>query len=154
MDRLSNHRTQPLPVDHSIANHIEKIDGAKIAGLIGKEGLLTTWIGTLNLSYLRGRIVLINPVDEDNSRIPILPGIINDLFKNLSGIERSNNLFRPGIPKEILSVLFYGLHKLIGRGHRDIEIVELVVSFFALDEIENIGVVHTEDAHIRAPSSP
>ena len=65
-----------------------------------------------------------------------------------------NRLSTPRIPERIFSVSLHRFHKLIGGGHGDIEIVEVAISLFTLDELENVRVIHPKDAHICSPASP
>ena len=57
-----------------------------------------------------------------------------------------------GFRRAYVLSFFHRLHEFIGGSHRDIEIVEVVVTLFALDEMKNVRVVDPEDAHIGSPS--
>ena len=117
MNRSFSGRTQSFPINGSVPDHIRKVDGTKITGFIREEGLFPARIGALDLSHLRGGVILIDTIDEDNSRISVLPGIIDYLLINFTGVERTNNLMGPWIPKSILFISFYGLHEFIGGSH-------------------------------------
>src|SRR4030043_1073809 len=152
MDCLCSDRGQPFPIDGSAADHLGKVYGTQVTGFIGEERLFSAGVGALDLPDLRSGIVLIDPIDEDDSRIPVFPGIIDDLLKDLTGIDGVNDLFRPWITKSILFIFFHGLHEFIRGRYRYIEIVKVMIPLFASDEIENVRMIHAEDSHIRSPS--
>ena len=68
---------------------------------------------------------------------------MDHLLKNLTGIERTNDLSRPWIPENKRPTFFHGLHEFIRGRHRDIEIVEVMITLFTLDEMKNVRVVYT-----------
>src|SRR4030042_3205388 len=154
MDRLFRDGTELFPVDAPVLGHVGEIDGTKITGLIGEERLLPARIGAFNGPYPGCGVVLIDPVDEDDSWISVPPGIIDHLLEDLARIEKMNRLSTPRIPEWIFSVSLHRFHKLIGGGHGDIELVEVAIFLFTLDELENVRVIHPKDAHICSPASP
>src|SRR5690242_20380726 len=51
-------------------------------------------------------------------------------------------------------VILHRLHEIIGDTDRDVEIRNIALVSLAADELEDIGMVHTKHAHIRAASAP
>ena len=52
--------------------------------------------------------------------------------------------------KLILLAFFNGLHELVGYSNRNIEVIYLVIVFFTVNKLENIGVVNPKHTHVCA----
>ena len=100
---------------------------------------------------LRGRIVPVEPVEEENPGFPVLPRLPDNPVENVSGGEHSRDLPVPGIDQGVAFVVLHGPHEGFRDSHGEIEIVQLALVRFALDESEDIRVVHPQDSHVRAP---
>jgi hypothetical protein len=43
-----------------------------------------------------------------------------------------------------------GIHEFIGHAHRNIEIADIAFDLLAVDEVENIRMIHAQDCHVGA----
>ena len=140
-----------------MAGQIEagKIDGAQIAGLKGQQGLLAAGVGGFDLALVRSGIVTVDAVQEDDARIAGLPGFFDQQVKDVAGAQAVHHLAGVGRAQIVVLVLFHGLHEGFGQAHGKIEVVEFALFFLGSDKIENVRMVHAQDAHVgAAPGAP
>src|SRR5215212_11855006 len=74
---------------------------------------------------------------------------LDDLPEQVSGANGLHDRAVAGVLELEVGVTLDGLHELVGYGHGDVEVVDLVVVLLAGDELLDIRVVHPEDAHVR-----
>ena len=78
---------QPLPVDAAILDHEGQVDRAQVAALVRQEWLLSARIGRLDLPRFGRRVVAVEPVEEDDAGLPVLPGQVDDKVEHLAGVQ-------------------------------------------------------------------
>jgi len=100
------------------------------------------------LAWLR-----VDPVDEDQARIPCLPGRLHDALEDLPRPLPAGGLLGVRVHQVVLAVAGQGLHEGVHRGHGDVEVADPAVQL-ALDEFQDVGVIHLEDAHVGAAARP
>ena len=101
---------------------------------------------------MRRRIITVQPVQKDDTRFPVLPGLGNDPVKNFSRIERSSHLSVSGVDQFVVLIIFHGLHKNFRQSDGYVEIVQLFLIGLAHDEVHDIRVVDPQDPHISTPA--
>ncbi len=95
-------------------------------------------------------------IDENDTGLAGAPSVFHNPVEDIACIQMHLaavyfvGLTRPGIYERIRTAFFNGLHEIIGNRYRDIEIGELSCVAFAGDELQNVRVVHSKDAHIGA----
>ena len=129
-----------------------QVDRAEVTGFIGQKGLLPTGIRAFDGAELWGRIVSVDAIKEDNPGISALPCLFNQQIENIAGTQAAAFLPSDRIDKSVILIFFNSLHEGFRDSHRKIEVVELPIFFFGTDEVQNIRMVHTQDAHIGATS--
>ena len=100
------------------------------------------------------RIVLIRSIDEEHTGFAGLPRSVNDLLEYFASIQFPNYIVRPRVDQFVVRAVRDGIHERISDGDRDVEVGDLGRVVLARDELFDIGVIHSQDAHIGAPSSP
>src|SRR5690625_41057 len=135
-------------------DEVPNIDRAEVADVVGEEGLLTTGVRRLVAPELRDGVVLVRTVDEEDPWLTGTPGALDDHIEDLTCIFLADDLTGPGVEEIIGSALLDRSHELISDGDRDIEVGDLGDIGLAGDELTDIGVIDTEDPHIRAPTGP
>src|SRR5215204_6659006 len=114
---------------------------------------LRAWVRRL-YRELRRRVVVVDLVYEHDARLAVEMRPLDDLPEQVPGANGLHYRSVAGIGKLEVGVRLDGLHELVGYGHGDVEVVDLVVVLLAIDELLDVGVVDPEDAHVRpAPGS-
>src|SRR5215212_5166332 len=98
---------------------------------------------------LRGRVVVVDLVYEHDAGLAVQPCPLDDLPEQVPGPHGLYYLAVSRVGQLEVAVSLDGLHELVGYGHGDVEVVDLVVVLLAGDELLDIRVVHPEDAHVR-----
>ena len=62
----------------------------------------------------------------------------------------ADNLAIVRVDKVVVLTLLHGLHELFGEPHGQIEVRELALNLLGVDEVEDIGMVDAENAHVCA----
>ena len=135
-------------------------DGAQVAGLVGEKWLLAARVGRRHASYVRRRVPVVHPVQEDHSRLAVAPRAIDDLLEDLARVQPSHlDDGRRGVrrvlmePERVGGARLHGLHELMARAHRDVEVVDFTLLRLAVDEFQDVGMVNVHDGHVRAVPS-
>src|SRR5215204_5183509 len=114
---------------------------------------LRAWVRRL-YRELRRRVVVVDLVYEHDARLAVEMRPLDDLPEQVPGANGLHYRSVAGIGKLEVGVRLDGLHELVGYGHGDVEVVDLVVVLLAGDELLYIGVVDPEDAHVRPAPRP
>jgi len=112
--------------------------------------LFAAGVGGFDLADQRGRVVAIEAVEEDDSRLAVLPRLLDDAVEHLAGVEGTADLPAARVEEVVLLILLHRFHELFGDADGDIEVVELLLVGLAHDEIHDVRVVDPEDAHVGA----
>jgi len=117
MDSIPGHLLEMTVVNLAIFDHVSKVDGTQVTGLVRQQRLLAARVGALDLADGRGRIVAVHHIEKDQPRFAILPGRLDNLVKNLRGGQTAHPLSRARIDQVIVLVVLHRLHELIGGCH-------------------------------------
>ena len=79
-----------------------------------------------------------------------MPSHLRNQIEHLPGPERLHHLLGAGVDQIVLPIVFDRLHERIGGSHGDVEVRQRHPVLLGGDEIENVRVIHREDAHVRA----
>ena len=139
-----------LPAKLGLFQHLDQVDRAQIAALIGQQGLLAAGVGGFDLALRRHHVVPVQTIQEDDARLAVGPCSLYDLVKQLAGRTLAARLLGSGIDEIIILILFHRLHKGFGKANGDIEVGNVGIILFAADELLDIGMIHPQDAHISA----
>jgi hypothetical protein len=83
-----NYLTQMIPINRSFwSDKFAQIDRAKITDIIRQEWLFPTRIGGLVLAEVRNRVVLVGPVDEEQTGFAGSMGTLNDEIEDHPGTQ-------------------------------------------------------------------
>ena len=134
--------------------HLHEVDRAEVAALVRKQRLLAARVGALDLAYGRGHVVAVQPVEEDDPRLAVLPRVVDDQIKDLARRKVPDRQFRLRVDQVVVGVLLHGVHERLRDPDADVEVRYFLIICLAVDEIDDIRVVDSEDAHVRtAPRS-
>ena len=142
---------QPLPVDGAVLHHDGQVDRAEVAALVGQERLLATRVCGLDLAQLGRGVVAVQPVEEDDARLAVLPGQVDDEVEDLAGVQPAHLGAVARVAQRVVAAGEHRRHELLGDPHRDVEVVEDVLVFLGPDELQDVGMVDAQDAHVGAP---
>ena len=84
VDGIPHHLFEVIVIDLTVANHVEQVDGAQIAGFIWQQRLLPTGIGGLDLSHVGSWVDAVDDVQKDDPGFTVFPGRLNDLVKDFA----------------------------------------------------------------------
>ncbi len=155
-DRHFDHVFEPLEIDGrsllGLVHKLGQVYRAQVAGLQGQQGLFAARIGTLNGTQTGRRVIAIDPVQENDSRVPVFPRLGHQGFIDLRGIQAADRFLTARIDQVVFGTLGGGFHKRVGHPHRNIEVVQLVVVFFAVNKLHDVRVVHPQNGHVGPPA--
>jgi len=114
--------------------------------------LLSAWIGGFDLAQSGGGIVPVEPVQEDDARLAVLPSQIDDEIEDLASVQPPHLREITGVAQRIVVTGEDRPHELLGDTHRDVEVVEDMLVLFGPYELHDVGVIDPQDAHVRAPA--
>jgi hypothetical protein len=146
--------SQSIPIDLAIGHERADVDRAEVAHIVRQQRLLTARVGGLIPAEVRDRIVAIGLVDEEHAGLARLPCTVHDRLEDLASVELTNDLPRARVHQVVRPARFDRLHEGVGDGHRDVEVRDLGGVVLAPDELEDIGVIHPENAHVGAAPRP
>src|SRR3972149_3684896 len=113
--------------------------------------LVSPNIGSLNgTQFSQERIMTVNGIKIDKTRISGLPRQSDGLIKNLAGSHRLHHVSAARIRKFPICIAINRAHKRIGGSDGDIEVCNASFLSLAGDELENVGMVGIEDSHVCA----
>ncbi len=71
------------------ATMLRQVDGAEVAGLVRQQRLLAAGVGALDLADWGVGLSRVDAVEEDDPRLAVLPGLLDDLLEDLAGVHAS-----------------------------------------------------------------
>ena len=145
---------QLVPIDLAVLQHEGQVDGTEVATLVRKERLFTAGIGRLDRPDVRRRIVAVEAVEEDDAGLAVLPRQLDDQVEHLAGVVPGHLDPVARVTHRVVASLAHRAHEVLGQPHRDVEVVEDVLLFLGGDELQDVGVVDPQDAHVGAPPRP
>ena len=153
-----NDGCKPIIVDcHTAAVRSETssdVDRTERTGLMGKKRLLAAGVGGLDRPKMRGGIRAVDGVEEENAWFPGLSGGCNEPVEDHRGRETTNGLCVPWVDEGIRPVPFDCLHETVGETDGEIEVRHFAGLLLQGDEIQDVGMVDSQDAHVGAPPGP
>ena len=84
---------QLLPVDGAVLDEPAQVDRTQVAGFVGQQRLLAAGVGGFDLADQRGRVVAVEAVEEDDARLAVLPGLLDDALEDLAGVQWCRTTF-------------------------------------------------------------
>ena len=141
----------PVKGIHSIhlTHHLHQIDGTEVTGFIGQQRLLTAGIGGLNFPLAWHNIIAVEPVEENDTRLPVVPGRFDNFIKYLPRVEGTGKLAAGRVNKIIIAARFHSLHKGFGDTDGNVKIGDVGVIFLAVDKLQDIGMIDAVDVAAR-----
>ena len=85
-------------------------------------------------------MVTVNAVDEDDTGVTVLPGVLGHFLEDRARPQASGGLASAGANEVILPVLLHSLHELLGDRDRDVEVGDGHHVFLAGDEVHDVRV--------------
>ncbi len=150
MHRKLHGPSQFFVVDLAVLHHVREVERAQVARFIGQQGLLAAGVGRFDHAGFRGRVAFVEPVDEDETRLPRMPGLFDELPENLGGALFFDHLVVSRVDQVVFAVGGQGLHEFVGNGHREIEVLQDGEIRLGLDEIHDVRVIDPQDRHVGA----
>ena len=86
MDGQMHDLFEPLPIDLTLPHHQPQVDGSQVAGLIGEQRLFAAGVGRFDRADMRGGIVPVHPIEKNDPRLPVFPGMPDDQVEDLPGL--------------------------------------------------------------------
>ena len=106
---------------------------------------------------MEDRAVPVHLVEEDHAGLAVSPRALNYLAEHLPGIQMAYHFHFAiriaGIdrgPLRICGPTGDGLHELVADTDGDIEVVDVSFDLLAVDELQDVRVVHVHDGHVCA----
>jgi hypothetical protein len=154
-DRRMYRLAQVVPVYVARILQVEalQVDRTQVARVIRRQMRLRARVRGL-YRILRGGVVSVDLVYKDHARLAVEPRPLDDLGEQLARPHRPGNLTIPWVYQVEVPVPLHGLHKSVGDGDGDVEVVDLVVVVLAGDELLDVRVVHPQYPHVRPAPRP
>ena len=70
----------------AVAHELREVEGAEVARFVREERLLAARIRRFDGPELRRRVVAVDAVDEDEARVAVLPGVLDDAPEDGAGV--------------------------------------------------------------------
>ncbi|MPM43016.1 hypothetical protein SDC9_89688 [bioreactor metagenome] len=153
-----------------VAHEARQDDRAQVAAAIGRQGLLATRIGGLDVLGVVQIVVGVDLVEEQNARLGEVVGRLHDGVPQLSRGQRAVHPLAIGTlaRARLLDVLagfghmdqlpvaigLHGLHEAVGHADRHVEIVPAARRALGGDEVQHIRMINAQHAHLRAATCP
>lgn len=128
------------------------IDRSERAGFIGQKWLFAARISGFNEAGLRCGICLVDRVEEENARLSGSPSCFHEPVKDHLNRELSDRFAGSGIHQAVGPTLPDSTHETVSESNREIEVRHFMRLLLQGNEIQNVGVVDPQDAHIGTPS--
>src|SRR5579875_1391969 len=134
------------------AGEVGEVDRAEVARVVRVKRLLAAWVRAFDRAKAghRIRIAGVDAVDEDDTRVAVLPGVLHQHLEDGARVARPDDLARVRIDQLVLLAALNGAHERRGDRHRDVEVGARRHVGLAGDELLDVWVVDGEDAHIGA----
>src|SRR5207244_3486219 len=139
-------RPSATPLLHEQAD----VDGPQVADVVGKQRLLAAGVRGFVAAEARDRVVVVGPIDEVDTGLARPPCAVHDLPEHLARHKLAHRPAGTRIDEVVARALFHRPHERVRDGHRDVEVRHLGEVVLAADELEDVGMVHPQDAHVRA----
>lgn len=101
---------------------------------------------------LRCGICLVDRVEEENARLSGSPSCFHEPVKDHLSRELSDRFAGSGIHQAVGPTLPDSTHETVSESNREIEVRHFMRLLLQGNEIQNVGVVDPQDAHIGTPS--
>ena len=134
-----------------LPQHARKVQRTEVAAFIRQERLFAAGVCGFDLArYLADDVVAVHAVQEHDAGFPVVPRHVHDEVKHLAGVLARHDGFIPRVDEVIFLVALHGFHKLLREAHGNVEVCDLGSILFALDKINDVRVIHAQDAHVCA----
>ena len=151
-----------------VAHKARQDDGPEVTAAVGRQGLLATRVGGRNFFAVTQVVVFVDAPQKQNAWLSKVVGRLHDGVPQLA---RRQALVHPqaigalggplgnalgtglgAVYQLPVGAIDHGLHELIAHAHRDVEIVPAPWRALGGDEVQHIGMVNAQHAHLRAPA--
>ena len=112
--------------------------------------MLAARVRRLVAAEVRDRVVVVRAIDVEHSRFARFPRAVHDLLEDVARVELAHHLARARVDQVVGLAGIERDHERIGDRHGDVEIRHLREVVLAVDEIQDVRMIHAQDAHIRA----
>ncbi len=141
--------TQLVPVHLAVGgDHARQIDGTEVTGFVRKQRLLATGVGRLDFANMRGRVVAIKAIEKDHAWLAVGPSHLDDTLKDLAGVHLLDDFAVPRVDDVVAAAGLHRFHEGLSQADGDIEISQYRLIPLGHDEVHDIGMVHSQDAHV------
>jgi hypothetical protein len=142
-----------------------QVDRAQVAGVEGVQRLLAAGVRGLDQAHVLDRIAVVDAVDEDDARLARRPGVLDDQVPDLADGPELLGLLALRVALLELGPLLGArvLHHVLGLGlgaqlvqeavrdrDRDVVVGQHPEVVLHADEVDDVGVVDAQDAHVGA----
>ena len=159
-------RGRPVHAER-VAHEAREDDGAQVAAAIGRQGLLAAGVGGGDLLAVLQVVVFVDAAQEQDAGLGEVVGRAHDGVPQLARAQRLVDpqpvgaLAHARLLAQLAAglgavhqlpggVLHHGLHEFVGHAHRHVEIVPASRGALGGDEVEHVGMVDAQHAHLRA----
>ena len=167
--RGADHVLESRPVEAGIGlegplDEPREVDGAEAAAAVVGQRLLAARVRRLDHLDIPEVVLLVHAIQEHHARVGMVVGCVHDVVHQHAGADTavdpqsvgralvgalldqgSTRLCR--VHQFEFGVVFDGLHECIRDADRDVEVRQAVV-VLGVDELVEVGVVATQDAHL------
>ncbi len=141
---------QRIPVHRPVVGVDADVHRAEVAHVVREQGLLAARVGGLVGAEVRHRVVLVGFVNEEDAGFAGAPRAHDHLVPDVLGLQRPHHVARGRMHQLVLAVGLERVHELARDAHGDVEVHHLRQVFLAGDEVEHVGVIHAQNAHVGA----
>lgn len=150
-----NDSCQPLIVDGDSAalcrEEARDVDRSERTGFIGKQRLFTAGVGGFDLAEMRRGICPVDGVEKQDAWFAGSPGCLCELVEDRPGGKTPNRFRSAWVDQGIRLVSVYRSHESIRETDREVEVRHFTRLLLQRDEVQDVGVVDPQDAHVGAP---
>ena len=117
--------------------------------------MLAAWIRRLDLVEVRQRVPLVDRIQEEDTGLTAGIGALDYLGHDVLRENLPDRAARARTDEiKVQLPVQIRLHECVRDSDRDVEAVQCVLVRLARDEVEDVGMVDTEDAHRRTAPRP
>ena len=150
-------RAQPLPVDTGppalTGDDMSEVDRAEDAALPGAQRNLAARVRRLEAAERRQRIRAGDGVDEHQPRIAAAPGGVHDTVEHLARAQPADRPLPARVNEIVGRPVLDGVHERVGDADRQVEVLQGAAVDLGLDEVQDVGMVDAQDAHVRSAAA-
>ncbi len=139
-----------VPVHHAMVHVVPHVHAAEVAHVVRQQRLLTARVRCLVVAEVRHRVVAVGFVDEEHTGLTGAPRAEDHFVPYVARAELAAHQAVGRIHEIVAAVGLERLHELRGDTHRDVEVRNLGEVFLGGDELEHVGVIDAQDAHVGA----